>query len=320
MITSVTSHYYDILNISFTIPDDATLFFKKFSATPMDDETIDSARRRQLFHIGKVALGVLALGAVASMSFYTLPPLLALSLTIMALSLLTRTYNNPYWIQEKLTDLKNQIQTAFVQKPSESRVQFAYRLSRNLFITLFAVAFMTVCLLALPYLASGTLFIHSGSWISLNPQFLMQISSPLIIYASHFAMGIAALYKSIDAFNQNKLLEMLFYLLLAPLAFIAPFEFAAMGELRWHHLSYGLLLALAPFRGLQIFGALMALDGALYFINPCRGYDFSNFFVDHLSTILSLFILSITAELSLSVKQNNTAQNNQKNPYPTNYT
>lgn len=53
-------------------------------------------------------------------------------------------------------------------------------------------------------------------------------------------------------------------------------------ETRWHHMSYGLLMMLSPFRSMRFFGTAMALDSTLYWIKPGKdNFDFSNIFVSH---------------------------------------
>lgn len=72
----------------------------------------------------------------------------------------------------------------------------------------------------------------------------------------------------------------------APIAMLA-----GRYDIRWHHMSYGLLCMLPPLRALCFFGLMMALDSSLYWYDPHRDkYDFSDIFVKY----LGWFLLQIT--------------------------
>lgn len=58
-------------------------------------------------------------------------------------------------------------------------------------------------------------------------------------------------------------------------------------EVRWHHMSYGLLSMLPNIRALNFFGTCMVVDSMLYWIKPLKdNFDFSNIFENNLLTYI----------------------------------
>lgn len=125
------------------------------------------------------------------------------------------------------------------------------------------------------------------------------------VYPGYLIMAAASYYKAYKELQKEdgSKLKAAMHLTMGTTAFVTPVVMElGWYDVRWHHLSYGLLSTLSGSRSLSMFGTAMALESTGYWFlqNPAK-YGYDNIFVDNLVPI-SLTLAGCTAWQYLTEK------------------
>ena len=238
-----------------------------------------STKKRHLFY----SSAQLGLTLVAVQLNATIP----IAVFVGALGLAIKTYKNPQWVSDALNSHWNYI----------SDTSSAWKSVRTACIAIAAIPTLYFAARIGSLITKGRLVQHIGNYAYFNYGLLRQINHPVIVYGAHIGLGAIALQKTITAYKQKKFAKATFNGVTSFVATSSQFVYEALStQRRWHHLSYGLISMLTPYRALHIFGSIMTLDGASYLFKSSR-IDCSHLVARNTGRILGATALGVSLQI-----------------------
>lgn len=189
----------------------------------------------------------------------------------------------------------------FTRKPGEDPVYAKKRIVKNVTIAAsvtIAVAAATIGIFIL--FKKGVLneikehavsFFDNQKQINAINNFVTGLQTKPIIFTAYSLIGLS---HSAMAVWQLKFsyLRVIKHVSGGLVAFATPVVMTlGIYEIRWHHLSYGLLSMLPSLNALNFFGSLLVSDSLLYWIRPLKdNFDFSDIFAMHMTAFLAQIV------------------------------
>lgn len=224
-------------------------------------------------------------------------------LTPVLMDLIQFVYHHRQEVRTFPAQAKKLILHNFYPRPEETPETARKRICLNLMKVSGGLLFTTAvgitifALIKLGILSTGTSFLIGSLKQTALFQLVQQKASlvgnrffelevPCIVYPGYTALLMAHAYQAKQHFQSGSKTQCAKHL------FAACTAGATIGcmvtgiyDVRWHHMSYGLLCMLPRLSALNFFGSCMAIDSMLYWVRPMKdNFDFSNVFVHHLGS------------------------------------
>ena len=267
---------------------------------------------------------VLGISTCVSLPFVVLPMSfaipIALSIIFFSADLVINAKRYSEEIPAKWIKAKTFIKESFTPRPDETPHAATIRIARNIAIaTVGAAAIITVAF-ALQHMIAGALAAKAaGSFSIWELQNFLPGQTVFMVFLEYGILGLAHGALAIKKFKEGKNIEALFHLVNCILGFYFPtyyFLHSTLGSpMRIHHSFLGLLISLAPFKTLKVYGALTTVDSFAYAFFLHRGHweynrrldfwrwsssDFQNLVLDHPALYSGVFGTTTAAEFASS--------------------
>lgn len=254
--------------------------FKQFiieTYTRGENETPEEFKKRLIKNAVLTTFFVLGAAALITVPFIGLPSIFAISVALTAIlevgRFLANAKENANKARENWSKFKITLSEAFVPRKGELRQDAALRILRNIAITIVATVAIAAAAVAATYGIAIVVGLATGA---LSPWFVYKLlpgQTPLVVFCEYLTLAVAHGALAVKKFKEGKNVEALFHLTNALLGVFFPiFYLNWEGPIRLHHSFLGLLIALAPFDTLRMYGALTTLDSFAYVFSPFRGH------------------------------------------------
>lgn len=251
------------------------------------------------------AIAAFAISGVVCTSFLALPAATAIPAALSAAFALGNLFyklgQNPVSIKK----IKNYLVEAFKQREQETIQEFHLRRWDAIRKVLLYSSVFCICVGAVAIAPSILQTISQVSDVWQVAGFI-PFQTPEVVFAEYALLGVLHLIQAIRYWNKSEHTNSIFHLAssLAAIFFPLWYAFAPGNEMRLHHSFTGLLLQLAPFQTVRIFGTFIAADSGLYFFSSQRGYiSNKNRLInyDYLNAVYEQFPLAILGLTAISL-------------------
>jgi len=250
--------------------------FSSFTAKP--GETQEAFRSRLVKNVLKTTAVLALFGCAAALPFVFLPLFLAIPLAFIGVYGVFFVLQNAPKIPQKLHQVQETLSRAFSLSPqgAETVDEAHLRVLKNMgkaIVAAAAIAALIFCSYHLVLLGIAiTASLQAGNFAAWQ---LLPSQTPLVVFLEYAFVGVLHFLRAAYSFSQGNTAQGVVHLIAGVFSLIFPFKYLFFDSInipRLHHSFTGLLLMLAPWRSVQMLGAMIAFDSFLYFFAARRGY------------------------------------------------
>lgn len=242
-----------------------------FQQQPNEDQ--EQFRKRFKKNILLTVLALTVLAAAAACPFFVLPAAFAIPAALAGIHAVGLAIKYIYKNPDIIGKVKNYLKDAFTRRPEESVEKFHARRNDAIkrivgYTLLFAATVTAICFAS----HIALLMAKVESVWSLSSVLPMQ--TPLVVFLEYLTVGALHAVQAVRHWKKGNKSRAVFHMACTLLSIVFPlgYFFESAHGMRLHHSFIGLLLQLAPWRCVRVFGSVVTFDSSLYFISDKRGY------------------------------------------------